>query len=93
MLKVVQHSKFKTDSKKLVRSGSFNKNDQEELFAVIEHLAQEKPLALKYRDHALIGNWRSHRERHIKPDLLLIYKIEGNILKLIRMGSHSQLNL
>lgn len=93
MLKIVQHSKFKTDSKKLIRSGRFNKNDQEELFEVIEHLAQEKPLTPKYRDHALIGNWRNHRECHIKPDLLLIYKIEGNILKLIRIGSHSQLNL
>jgi mRNA interferase YafQ len=93
LLKIAQHTKFKTDSKKLIRSGKFNKDDQKELFDIIEQLSLEKSLAAKYKDHALVGNWQHHRECHIKPDLLLIYKIEGNTLKLIRIGSHSQLNL
>jgi mRNA interferase YafQ len=93
LLKIAQHTKFKTDSRKLIRSGHFNKNDQKDLFDIIQQLALGKPLKPKYKDHALTGNWRYHRECHIKPDLLLIYKIEGNTLKLIRIGSHSQLNL
>ncbi len=93
MLKIFRHTKFKTDTKKLIRSGRFSKEDEEELFKIIEQIAQSKPLPHKYRDHPLTGNWKHHRECHVKPDLLLIYKVEGSLLKLIRIGSHSQLAL
>ena len=45
------------------------------------------------RDHALTGNYIGHRECHILPDWLLIYKIESDILTLTltRTGSHSDL--
>ncbi|MGA2572223.1 MAG: type II toxin-antitoxin system YafQ family toxin [Terracidiphilus sp.] len=57
-----------------------------------ELLANDRPLAEKHRDHALGGNWRGHRECHLKPDLLLIYKYPGpDTLRLTRMGSHSEL--
>jgi mRNA interferase YafQ len=42
-------------------------------------------------DHSLNGIWQGYRDLHINGDLLLIYKIEGNILYLVRIGSHSQL--
>lgn len=47
----------------------------------------------KFRDHALSGNWHGHRECHILPDWLLIYRIEKDvlILTLSRTGSHSDL--
>jgi mRNA interferase YafQ len=46
----------------------------------------------KLRDHDLIGNWSEHRECHIKPDVLLIYKKPNpEILRLARLGSHSDL--
>ena len=56
-------------------------------------LAQGEPLPEKYRDHALIGNWLGHRECHILPDWLLIYRIENDVLVLTlsRTGSHSDL--
>jgi len=58
----------------------------------LELLANNKPLAEKHRDHALGGNWKAHRECHLKPDLLLIYKLpDQHTLRLIRMGSHSEL--
>jgi mRNA interferase YafQ len=46
-----------------------------------------------YLDHDLSGNWKGHRECHIRGDWLLIYRIEGNdlILVLSRTGSHSDL--
>ena len=91
MLQIVQNSKFKTDSKRLIRSGNFSEADEEKLFDIIRLLAQQKKLESKYRDHPLTGNWKKHRECHIKPDLLLIYQIENNALKLIRIGSHSEL--
>jgi mRNA interferase YafQ len=55
-------------------------------------LADRKPLPEKHRDHGQGGNWNGHRECHVKPDLLLIYKLpNGETLRLVRMGSHSEL--
>lgn len=41
----------------------------------------------------LIGNWKGFRECHLKPDLLLIYRLtsDGKTLELARIGSHSEL--
>jgi mRNA interferase YafQ len=55
-------------------------------------LAGDRPLAAKHRDHTLAGNWKGHRECHLKPDLLLIYTLPNQqTLRLVRMGTHSEL--
>jgi mRNA interferase YafQ len=55
-------------------------------------LAEDKALPEKNRDHGLSGEWEDHRECHLKADLLLIYrKPDGQVLQLIRMGSHNEL--
>ena len=58
-------------------------------------LIHKETLEEKYKDHALTGNWKDHRDCHIKPDLVLIYRIEedDNILRLTRLGSHSELGI
>jgi len=62
------------------------------LSTVLAALASDQPLDLRYRDHALSGNWAGYRECHIKPDLLLIYRKGGtSLLRLARLGSHSEL--
>ncbi len=60
---------------------------------VIDLLRQGKKLEDKHRDHALTGNYQGFRECHIKPDWLLIYLIENDILTLtlVDTGSHSDL--
>lgn len=60
---------------------------------VVDTLRQGKPLAEKYRDHSLTGNYKGFRECHIKPDWLLIYLIENDILTLtlVDTGSHADL--
>ncbi|MDR1206567.1 MAG: type II toxin-antitoxin system YafQ family toxin [Peptococcaceae bacterium] len=60
----------------------------------IRLLAKGQTLAPKYRDHALAGQWAGHRECHILPDWLLIYRIEDDelVLVLSRTGSHNDLN-
>lgn len=63
----------------------------EHFFKVLKHLSMDEPLPQKYYDHALINDWNSYRECHIKPDWLLIYKKYDDILLLARMGSHSAL--
>ena len=62
--------------------------------AVVQDLANDQPLQPRYRDHALTGNWSDHRDCHVKPDLVLIYrKVADNRLQLVRLGSHAELSL
>ncbi|NLV22006.1 MAG: type II toxin-antitoxin system YafQ family toxin [Syntrophomonadaceae bacterium] len=60
---------------------------------VIELLAMGTPLPEKNQDHALSENWIGHRECHILPDWLLVYRIEDDVLvlTLVRTGTHSDL--
>ena len=88
MREVVFTSAFIKDYKRLNRSGQYVMQD---LQNIVEQLAGNVTLAEKYRDHPLIGNLNDCRECHIKPDWLLMYRIEGNELVLVRTGSHSDL--
>ena len=65
----------------------------EELYSIIEKLANDELLEERYHDHALEGNWVGHRELHIRPDWLLIYQKKENILilELSRTGTHADL--
>lgn len=67
--------------------------DLELLKEVVARLAMGEPLPERNKDHALTGDWVGHRECHILPDWLLIYRIEGDVLvlTLARTGSHSDL--
>lgn len=60
---------------------------------VIRTLARGEVLPEKNRDHALTGDWVGHRECHILPDWLLVYRIEEEVLvlTLARTGTHSDL--
>lgn len=82
-------SQFKKDYKLAMKRGlKISLLDE-----VIALLSRGEELPEKYRDHALIGNWLGHRECHILPDWLLIYRIENDVLVLTlsRTGSHSDL--
>jgi len=64
------------------------------LSEVIEKLVNDHPLAPRYHDHALGGEWRGYRDLHVKPDLVLIYRLpDPDTLQLVRLGSHSELKL
>jgi mRNA interferase YafQ len=57
-------------------------------------LAHDHPLEQRHRDHALTGDWKDHRDCHVKPDLILIYrKPDDGSVQLVRIGSHSELGL
>jgi mRNA interferase YafQ len=50
-------------------------------------IAEDKALPEKSHDLELSGEWRDHRECHLKPDLLLIdRKPDARILQFVRMG-------
>ncbi len=82
---------FRRDFKREKRSS--HRADLDALISdVVLLLAEDKPLPERNRDHPLAGNWRDHRECHLKPDLLLIYrKPDADVLQLVRMGSHTEL--
>ena len=67
--------------------------DMKLLEDVIAILSMGETLPKENRDHSLSGNWAGHRECHILPDWLLIYRIEDNVLVLTlsRTGTHSDL--
>ena len=60
---------------------------------VISLLSMGEALPEKNRDHSLSGQWAGHRECHVSPDWLLIYRIDGDILvlTLTRTGTHADL--
>lgn len=82
-------SKFKKDYKRMIKRGL----DIALLNNLIEKLGNGEDLPPEYDDHALLGNYAGFRECHIKPDWLLVYFIQGNVLVLTlsRTGSHSDL--
>jgi mRNA interferase YafQ len=89
MLKVRYTAKFKKDFKLIQK----RENDINRFQEVLKLLCCEQQLPPSNKDHALIGDYSGHRECHITPDWLLIYKIEKDILtlSLTRTGTHSDL--
>ena len=89
MLDILYSTKFKKDYKNIIKRG-YNLKLLEN---VLEILCNEQPLPPKYKDHSLSGDYQGHRECHIMPDWLLIYKINHNtlILTLTRTGTHCDL--
>jgi mRNA interferase YafQ len=62
--------------------------------AIVSLLAMDSPLIEKLRDHPLTGQWKDYRDCHLKPDLVLIYRLpDEGTLELVRLGSHSELGL
>ena len=87
IFKLFKTNQFKRSYKKLQLSDS----DDQVFIDVVYKLLNRTVLEKKHRDHLLKGEYASFRECHLKPDLLLIYKIERNTLKLVDIGSHSVL--
>lgn len=88
MLELVVSSALKTEIKKIK-----NAHIKAELKYVLDRLLNEELLDKKYKDHALSGNYKNYRECHVKPNLLLVYKIVKSelVLYAVHIGSHSDL--
>ena len=85
--------RFKRDYKR-EKSGRHGKTVDAVLMDVVNQLAADSPLPRSNFDHLLSGDWADHRDCHIKPDLILIYrKPDEEHLDLVRLGSHSEIGL
>lgn len=86
---IVWTTQFKKDYKLALKRHL----DIELLDNVIRILSRGETLPERNKDHALTGEWVGHRECHILPDWLLVYRIEDDVLVLTlsRTGTHSDL--
>jgi mRNA interferase YafQ len=93
-MRIVRHTgRFRRDYKR-EKAGRHGRRVDAELLQTVTLLAEDRPLPHRYFDHALGGDWSDHRDCHIRPDLILIYrKPDDQHLDLVRLGSHSELGL
>jgi mRNA interferase YafQ len=93
MREIRQTSTFKRDLKRESK-GQYRAFLANYFMEIVRGLAKDEPLAENFHDHPLMGNWKDHRDCHLRPDLILIYKKpDPETLHLIRLGSHSELIL
>jgi len=92
MRTIERSSSFKRDYKRIKATPRYSKTLDTLVSTVLGFLVTDQVLPSSYRDHLLSGDWNGYRECHLKPDLLLIYKkSDHHILRLARIGSHSEL--
>jgi mRNA interferase YafQ len=90
MRSIKQTGAFKRDLKRESK-GIYKDALKTDFPAVLVMLAKDQPLPDKFHDHQLTGEWSGFRECHLKPDLLFLYRQpEDNTLRLVRLGSHSE---
>ena len=77
----------------MITEGNPSKETVSAMLEAESKLANGEPLDEKHKDHPLSGDWIGHRECHILPDWLLVYRIEDEVLVLTlsRTGTHSDL--
>jgi mRNA interferase YafQ len=91
-MRTIRYSnRFKRDYKR-EKAGRYGKSLDAELTEIVRLLSSDTPLPRRNFDHPLSGEWRDHRDCHVRPDLILIYrKPDDTNLDLVRLGSHSEL--
>ena len=93
MRRIERTSQFKRDYRRELK-GRHRTSLDAVLVPVLVALANDQPLESRYHDHALSGEWKEFRDCHLKPDPVLIYRKQAtDKLRLVRLGSHSELGL
>ena len=87
MRRVEYSGQFKRDLKRIKKRGK----DMHKIRMPMELLIEGNDLPEIFLDHPLKGNWKGCRDLHIQPDWILIYRLNGNLVRFERTGSHSDL--
>jgi len=91
MRQIKYTARFKRDYRR-EKSAPHGKKLDALLMEVVNLLVSDTPLPDRNFDHPLFGEWSDHRDCHLRPDLILIYrKPDSTTLELVRLGSHSEL--
>jgi mRNA interferase YafQ len=93
-MRIVKYTnRFKRDYRR-EKSRQHGKKLDNLLMEVVDMLAADKPLPRRNFDHHLTGAWNDHRDCHIRPNIVLVYrKPDDTTLELVRLGPHSELGL
>ena len=78
---------FKRDVKLAEKRGK----NMGKLRDVIGLLPAGQALPRELGDHPLKGEWKPRRDLHIEPDWVLIYCVEGEVVRFERTGTHADL--
>jgi len=85
---------------KLFRTKTFIKEYKKQKFTdklyvkyvtFVSTLLNQNSLPTEAMNHKFKGEYEELYEFHISGDLLIIYKIQNEVLQLIRIGTHSEL--
>lgn len=87
MLTPVRSGQFRRDVKRAEKRG----RDLKKLRQALGLLIGGEELPASYKDHPLKRDWKGYRDAHLEPDWLLIYRVVGDELHLVRTGSHADL--
>lgn len=82
----VYSGQFLRDAKRAQKRGK----DMDKLKMVMGCLLLGRPLPASCRDHPLNGRWSNHRDAHVEPDWLLIYRVDDDVVRYERTGSHAE---
>jgi mRNA interferase YafQ len=95
MIKTVATNRYEKELKLMIKRGKdLNKLDylleilEDNINKGIEH---HLLLPEKYCLHKLIGKYKGYWECHIEPDWLLVYYLDGEVLRLERTGTHNDI--
>lgn len=91
MIKIMTNLSRSNSFKKELKQALLRGKDIKKLEDIIHILQKSEKIPHKFKDHALVGNYKGFRELHIEPDWLLIYRIEGDDLILEATGTYSDL--
>lgn len=85
---------FLKDWQRLSRSGRYDMKRLKRVMLLLA--ANDAPLGAEWKDHALKGEWSTHRECHVGGDFLPIYRLDetagpGRTVVFVRAGTHSEL--
>ncbi|MCU7921544.1 MAG: type II toxin-antitoxin system mRNA interferase toxin, RelE/StbE family [Candidatus Thiodiazotropha sp. (ex Dulcina madagascariensis)] len=72
MRRIEHTGQFKRDYKREAK-GQHRSTLDTDLAPVVRSLACDQPLEPLHRDHSLTGDWKDHRDCHVRPDLVLIF--------------------
>lgn len=86
-MKIFYTAQFKKDYKRIKKQ----RKEISKLISVVDQLASAQKLEKKYLEHHLSGEWKNHKDCHIEPDWILIFRLTEDALILERTGSHSEL--
>ena len=90
-MKINLENSYKKDYKNALKQGILSESELVEFDKIIKALTAGQALDKRYKDHALVGDYKGCRDCHIKPNLVFIYRISLETIHFIRIGRHQDL--